>query len=121
MIQESDIQDCHFLGEKKRTIFKFVNRKDTLCIPRKKNMIKLLDATVLDFPEGEKIFINKSLHPYYRGIWNNCKKLRGKQKLHWFFTINGLVCVKLEEPSPIKIITHIVDLVNLLLDINIDR
>lgn len=67
MAQESDIQDCHSLGQKKRTLVQFVNRKE-ICILRKKNMIKLLDTAVLNFPEGAKMFINKSLHPYYRSI-----------------------------------------------------
>ena len=68
MTQESNIQDCHCFGQKKRTIVKFVNRKENLCILRKKNMIKLLDTAVLNFPEDAKMFIKKSLHPYYRGI-----------------------------------------------------
>ena len=58
--------------------------------------------------------------PYYRGIWNKCKKLRAYQKLHQFYTINGTVRVKLEENSPPKSITHMLDLVNLFPDIETD-
>ena len=49
-----------------------------------------------------------------------CKKLRPKQKLHQFYTINGIARVKLEGNSPPKSITHMLDLVNLFPDIEID-
>ena len=67
-IDERDVQACHRLKEKERTIVKFVNRKDCLQILRVKKDLKSLDPTELDFPENTKIFINESLCPYYRGI-----------------------------------------------------
>ena len=117
-VNERDIQAR--LREKDRTIVKFVNRKDCTNILKVKKDLQLLDPTKLSFTEGTKIFINKSLCPYYRGIWNKCKKLRANQKLHQFYTINGIVRVKLEENGPPKSITHILDLVNLFPDIEID-
>ena len=75
-IDERDVQAYHCLKEKERTIVKFVNRKDCLQILRVKKDLKSLDTTELDFPWNTKIFINESLCPYYRGIWNKCKKLR---------------------------------------------
>ena len=62
-IDERDFQACHRLKEKKRTIVKFVNRKDSLQILRLKKELKFLDPTDLDFPENSKIFINESLCP----------------------------------------------------------
>ena len=94
-INERDIQACHQLREKDRAIVKFVNRKDCTNILRVKKDIKHLDPTKLSFSEGSKIFINESLCPYYRGIWNKCKKLRANKKLHQFYTINGIVRIKL--------------------------
>ena len=114
-IDERDVQACHRLKEKERTIVKFVNRKDCLQILRVKKDLKSLDPTELDFPENTKIFINESLCPYYRGIWNKCKKLRAIQKIHQFYTISGL------ETVPSRIITHIVDLKELFPDIDIEN
>ena len=74
----------------------------------------------MDLPEGTKIFINESLCPYCRGIWNKCKKLRDKQKVHQYYTINGLIRLRIEESGQAKIITHIDDLQNLFPDIEID-
>ena len=83
-VNERDIQACHRLREKDRTIVKFVNRRDCTNILRVKKDLKHLDPTKLSFTEGTKIFINESLCPYYRAIWNKCKKLRANQKLHQF-------------------------------------
>ena len=63
-----------------------------------------------NFHKNTKIFINESLCPYYRGIWNKCKKLRVIQKIHQFYKNSGLIRVKLEETGLSKIITHMVDL-----------
>ena len=112
-VNERDIQACHRLREKDKTIVKFVNRKDCTNILSVKKDLKHLDPTKLSFSEETKIFINESLCPYYRGIWNKCKKLRANQELHPFYTINGIVRVKLEENGPPKSITHMLDLVNL--------
>ena len=35
-----------------------------------KKGLKDLNPTNLSFPEGTKIYINDSLCPYYRGLWN---------------------------------------------------
>ena len=79
-IDERDFQAGRRLKEKDRTIVKFVNRKNCLQILRVKKEHKSLDPTDLNFPENTKIFINESLCPYYRGIWNKCKKTKGNSE-----------------------------------------
>ena len=116
-IDERDMQACHRYREKDRTILKFVNRKDFTNIRRVKKNLKHLDPSKLSFSEGTN---NGSLWPYYRGIWNKCKKLRSNQKLHQLYTINGIVRIKLEENGPSKSITRMLDLINLFSDIKID-
>ena len=64
-IDERDVQACHDLKEKERTIVKFDNRKDCLQILRVKKELESLDPTELDFPENTIIFINESLCLYY--------------------------------------------------------
>ena len=115
-VNEGDMQVCHRLREKDRTIVMFVNRKDCTNILRVKKDLMHLDPTKLSFSERTKIFINECLCPCYRGIWNKCKKLRANQKLNQFYTINGIFCVKLEENGPTKSVTHMLDLVNLFPD-----
>ena len=120
-ICDRDIQACHCLEDKDETIAKFANRKDCFQILGVKKQLKDLDPAAVDLPEGTKIFINESLCPYYRGIWNKCKKLRDKQKVYQYYTINGLIRLPTEESGQAKTITHMVDLQNLFPDIEIDN
>ena len=119
-ICDRDIQACHRLKDIDQTIVKFTNRKDCLRILRVKRQLKGLDPSAMDLPEGTKVFINESLCPYYRVIWNKCKKLRDKQKVYQYYTINGLIRLLIEESGQTKTITHMVDLQNLSPDIDID-
>ena len=41
------------------------------------------------------------------------KKLTEKQKVHQYYTANGLIRLRIEESGQAKIITHMVDLQNL--------
>ena len=120
-IDERDVQACHCLKEKERNIAEFVNRKGCLKVLRVKKELKSFDPTELDSRENTKIFVNERLCPYYRGIWNKCKKLRAVQKIHQFYTISGLIRVKLEETDPYKVITRIVDLKELFPDTDIEN
>ena len=86
-----------------------------------KRQLKGLDPPAVDLPGGTKIFINESFCPYYRGIWNKCKKLRDKQKVYQYYTINGLIRLRTEESGQAKTITHMADLQNLFPDIEIDN
>ena len=52
--------------------------------------------------------------------WNKYKKLRDKQKVYQYYTINGLIRLRIEESVQAKTITHMVDLQDLFPDIEID-
>ena len=95
-ICDRDIQACHRLKDKDKTIVKFTNRKDCLRILRVKRQLKGLNPATVDLPEETKIFVNESLCPYNWGLWNKCKTLREKQKVHHYYTINGLICLGIE-------------------------
>ena len=77
---------------------------------RVKKDLKDLDATYLDLSAGTKLYINDSLCPYYRGLWNEAKKLWNKKKTFSYFTVSGTVRIRLQEKGPYNIITHIDDL-----------
>ena len=92
----------------------------TFFIDDQKQPFKGLDPAVVDMPEGTKIFVNESLCLYYWRLWNKCKKLRDKQKVHEYYRTNALIRLRIEESGQRKIITHMVDLQKLLSDIEID-
>ena len=66
-IGQRDIQACHRI-KNNRTIIKLSNRKDCLQVLRAKKRLKDLDGTTLNLRSDSKIFINKSLCGYYRGL-----------------------------------------------------
>ena len=118
-IGQRDIQACHRV-KNNQTIAKFSDRKDCLQILRVKKQLKDLDCALFNFPDGTKIFVSESLCPYDKGLWNKCKAIKNKKKLHQFYTINRIIRVKLVEHGPVKSVTHISDLEEFFPDINID-
>ena len=105
------IEACHRLNKQSdRTIVKFSRRKDCEHVMRKKSELRKLKPSELDLPNGTKLYINESLCPYYRGLWNQCKKLWNKRGIFSFFTVNGSIRIKIRENGPYNIITHIDDL-----------
>ena len=94
-IEEDRIEACHRLTKSDRTIVKFSRRKDCQHLMRIKKGLKDLNPTNLSFPEGTKIYVNDSLCPYYRGLWNECKKLWNNKKIYSYFTVNSYFTVQL--------------------------
>ena len=95
---------------------KFFSRKDYEHTMRVKKDLKDLDAIDLKPPAGTKLYINDSLCPYYRGLWNEAKKLWNKKKTFSYFTVSGTVRIRLQEKGPYSIIKYIDDLKELLPD-----
>ena len=111
------IEACHRLGKNSdRTIAKFSSRKDWEHTMRVKKDLKDLDASDLDLAAGKKLYINDSLCPYYRELWNKVKKLWKKKKIFSYFTVSGTVRIRLQEKGPYSIIAHIDDLKELFPD-----
>ena len=81
-IEEDRIEACHRLTKSDRTIVTFSRRKDCQHLMRIKKGLKDLNPTNLSFPEGTKIYVNDSLCPYYRGLWNECKKLWNNKEIY---------------------------------------
>ena len=108
-IKKDRIEACHLLTKSDRTTVKFSRRKYSQHLMCIKKGLKDLNPTNLSFPEGTKIYVNNSLCPYYRGLWNECKNL-WNNKIFSYFTVNGTVMIKQAENGPYKSITHINDL-----------
>lgn len=63
-----------------------------------------------EFSRRHQIYVNDSLCPYYRGLWNEYKKLWNNKKLSSYFTVNGTVIIKQVENGPYKHNAHVNDL-----------
>ena len=109
-VTPNELEACHRLKNKDRTIVKFVNRKT--CVSALKNRRKLKETDQVDFgfPRESKLYLNESLCPYYRGIWGKCKGLLSEKLISRLWTYNGAVTIKISEDSDRLGITHDTDL-----------
>ena len=94
-VSPADIQACHRLQKKDRTIIKFVNRKSALQCLRNKAKLKTFDAKAVGIPDC-KLFINESLCQYYRHLFWVCRGLFKENKIKGCRTFNGTIRVKLQ-------------------------
>ena len=109
-IMGESIQACHWLNKQNdRTIVTFSMRKNCEHVMRKKSELRKLKTSTLDLPNGTKLYINKSLYPYHRGLWNQCKKLWNRPGIFSFFTVNGSISIKIRENGSYNIITQHID------------
>ena len=104
-VNEREIQACHRLGDGKRTIVKFVNRKSVFDVLSSRKKL----ANIAEYKK--KMFINESLCPYYRFIHGKCKALWKLEKIFGFWVSNGTVRYRLREHGNFCKVTHINDLI----------
>ena len=104
------IQACHRMKDKKRTIVKFVNRKSAFQALQKRLTLKDLDKSVLNMPSDTVIYLNESLCPYYRMLHGKCKMLWQQNKIFSFWVSNGNVRYRLREHGNFATVEHLEDL-----------
>ena len=63
----------------------------------------------IDLPGQNKLYINKSLCPYYKVIWTKSKKLHSLSKIHSFFTSGDTIKIRVSENSSPLSLTHVDD------------
>ena len=98
ILEKTVCEDLHYIGtdicwekpsQQKKLSHNSENsrRKDYEQVIRVKKDLKDLNTTDLDFPEGTQLFINSTLCPYYRVLWNKYKKL-------WINKKKNIFCIK---------------------------
>ena len=87
-ISPDHIESCHRISKKSDTVIvKFSQRKDcqqVWQVKKDQNKLKLED---FDLTGNNKLFINRSLCPYYKVLWSKSKKLYNLGKIHSFFSL----------------------------------
>ena len=80
------IEACHRVGKKNPTVIvKFSRRKKCQQVWDVKRDLRKIKMEHTDLPGQNKLFINKSLCPYYKVIWAKSKELHSLGKIHSFF------------------------------------
>ena len=104
------IQACHRLYDKKRTIVKFCNRKTADQILAARGQLKGFDSTKINLPGKIKLYINYSLCPYYRMIHGKLKSLYNDKHIFSFWVSNGSVRYRVNEFGNYVTVRHLNEL-----------
>ena len=79
--------------EASHQLIKFSQRKYYQHLMHVKKGLKHLYQTDLSFPEGTKIYVNDSLCPYYKWLWNEYKKLWNNKENFSDFVTGWKLCI----------------------------
>ena len=108
-ISPDPIEACHRVGRANDTIIKFSRRKNCQHVWNVKKDLKKLTLEDLELPGNSKLFINRSLCPYYKMLWSKSKKLHSLSKQHSFFISGDTIKIRINENSSPLSITHVDD------------
>ena len=85
-ISPDHIESCHRISKKSDTVIvKFSRRKDRQQVWQVKKDLQKMKMEDFDLPGSGKLFINRSLCPYFKVLWSTSKKLQNLGKIHSFF------------------------------------
>ena len=106
-ISPDGIEACHCVGRTADTVIvKFSKRKDCQHVWSVKKDLKKLTMEDLELPGNSKLFINRSLCPYYKMLWSKSKKLHSLGKIHSFFISGDTIKIRVNENSSPSSIAH---------------
>ena len=109
-VAPEEIEACHRLVQgrnakgPRRTIVRFVNRKNCEKIFRNKHKIKNINKKKLNITGN--IYVNYSLCRDYRRIWNHARNLHSEGLIARFWVSNGTVKIAVALDSPPISIFH---------------
>ena len=114
-IEKSDIEACHRLKVKsngnnagpKRTIVRFINRKNCDSLHKNKKKLKDNESRLKDIGIDGKVFINNNLCPYNKMLWGKCKRLFDNRLISRFWVFNGALYYAVEEEDSGTKIDHL--------------
>ena len=116
-IDPANVEACHWLksnNKGKKAILKLSRRKDSDEIRRVRSKLKTTDLKPIGITTP--VYINDSLCFYYKKLWSKCKKLWSNKFIFGYWVSNGSIKIRISERSPVKVISHIVDLEKLFPD-----
>ena len=114
------IESWHCISIKSdKGIAKFSRRKDCQQVWQVKKDLHKLKMKDFDLPGGNKLFIGKSLCPYYKVLCSKSKKLHSLGKTHSFLSSGDRIKIKIDENSFPLSVTHVDDFRNYFSDVNL--
>ena len=113
-IDSANVEACHWLKSNKKAILKLSRQKDSDEIRRVSSKLKTTDLKPIGITTP--VYINDSLCFYYKKLWSKCKNLWSNKFIFGYWVSNGSIKIRISESSPVKVISHIVDLEKLFPD-----
>ena len=86
---------------------------------RSKEDLQKLKMEDVDLIGSNKLFINRSLCPYYKVLWSKSKKLHNLGKIHSFFVSGDTVKIIINESNAPLPVTHVDDFGNYYPDVDL--
>ena len=119
-ISPDNIESCYRISKKSDTVIvKFSRRKDCQQVWQVKKDLQKMKMEDFDLPGSGKLFINRSLCPYYKVLWSKSKKLQNLGKIHSFLISGDTTKIKINENSPPLSVTHVDDFGNYFPDVDL--
>ena len=88
-------------------VVKFPKQKGCQHVWSVKKDLKKLTMEELELSGNNKLFINRSLCPYYKMLWSKSKKFHNLRKIHNFFISGETIKINVNENSSQLSITHV--------------
>ena len=94
-VTKNDIEACHRLGDSKKTIVRFVNRRHSFEALKNKKMLMSVDPTSIGLDKNTNLFLSQNLSDYNNKIAFHCRELRRKRLIDSTWAYGGKVFIKI--------------------------
>ena len=88
-VTKNDIEACHRLGDSRKTIVRFVNRKHSFETLKNKKMLMSVDLTSIGLSKNTNLFLSQILSDYNNKIAFHCRELRRKRLIDSTWVYGG--------------------------------
>ena len=103
-VTKNDIEACHRLGDSRKTIVRFVNRKHSLEALKNKKMLMSVDLTSIGLDRNTNLFLSQNLSDK---IAFHCRELRRKRLIDSTWVYGGKVLIKIQDNGNKEEIKHL--------------
>ena len=94
---KNDIEVCRQLGDSRKTIVRFVNRKHLFEALKNKKIHMSVDLTSIGLDQNTNLFLSQNLSDYNNEIVFHCRELRRKRLIDSMWAYGGKVFIKMQD------------------------
>ena len=94
-VTKNDIEACHRLGDSRKTIVRFVNRRHSFEALKNKKMLMSVDPTSIGLDKNTNLFLSQNLSDYNNKIASHCRELRRKRLIDLTWDLVGKFFIKI--------------------------